>query len=76
MVLAPQSKHHAPQIEILNTINQWSFYQIFNFKPPCTNVKPLLMTSWRRFCPFAFSDMSVMPYSPGTCPLVARVSAS
>jgi len=43
-VVSPQTKTSSPQIEIWNTINQWSFFQFLNFNPHCTNVKPLY---WR-----------------------------
>ena len=39
MGLAHETKHQTPQIEIWNIINQWSFHQIFNVKPPGTNAK-------------------------------------
>jgi len=37
----PQTKFQAhPQIEILNTINQWIFSNFHNVKPSCTKGKP------------------------------------
>jgi len=47
---SPPNKLHAPQIELCNTVNQWSFCQILECQAPCTNVKTLLKTFWRRFC--------------------------
>ena len=44
VVLSPQTKLQAPQIEIWNTINQCNFYQISMSSPPCTNVKPPAQT--------------------------------
>jgi len=38
--LAPKQSTEPPQIEISNTINQWSINQIFNVKPHCNNAKP------------------------------------
>ena len=43
--LAPQTEYQAPQMEIWNTINHWSFYQI-------SISSPLVKTFWRRFCIF------------------------
>ena len=36
----PKRSAKHSQIKICNTINQWSFYQFFNVKPPYTNAKP------------------------------------
>jgi len=38
--LAPLIKLQAPQMETWNTINQWSFVNFWNVKPPCTKEKP------------------------------------
>ena len=35
----PKQGTKPPQIEIWHTLNQWRLYQIFNIKPPRTNVK-------------------------------------
>jgi len=34
------AKLSSSKLKYLNTINQWSFYQYFNVKTPCTNVRP------------------------------------
>ena len=47
--LSPQTKLPAPQIQIWNIINQWSFCHFQNVKSRCTNVKPLY---WRLAGPF------------------------
>ena len=54
----PKQSAKSPLVEIWNTINHWSFYQIFNIKPtrhkrkapPHECKAPLLKTSWRRYC--------------------------
>ena len=48
-VVIPPNKAPAPQIEIWNTISQWSFVNFQNVKPRSTNVKPL---DWRLSGPF------------------------
>jgi len=42
--LASQTKLQDPQIETWNTMNQWSFRQFLNVKPPRTNAKPPAIT--------------------------------
>jgi len=54
----PQSRRHgghfgglAPQTELWNTINRWSFYQISECQAPLNKRKAsLVKTFWRRFC--------------------------
>ena len=54
----PHTKLQAPQIEIWNTINQYSFYQIFRMSSPLNKRKsPLLKTFWRWFS-FERADFS------------------
>jgi len=38
-VLAPKQSSKPPEIEIQNTLNQWSFCQILECQAPYTNVK-------------------------------------
>jgi len=40
VILAPQTKLQALQIETWNTINQWRFCQYLECQVPCTNAKP------------------------------------
>jgi len=40
--LAPETKLQAPQNEIWNTTNQWSFCRILDCQAPCINVKPAI----------------------------------
>ena len=69
--LSPQTKLQAPQIEIWNTVNQWSFFQFLECQVPCTNAKPLY---WKRFgdgsASNAFHGIS-FPMTP--CFIVARI---
>ena len=48
--VSPTKQSSKPtQIEIWNTINQWSFIKFSNVKPPCTDVTPPLKSFWRWF---------------------------
>jgi len=55
--LSPPNKVPSPQIEIWNTINHWSFYQMWISSlsrhkrkgPPQERKAPRVKTSWRRF---------------------------
>jgi len=47
--LAPQTILQAPQLKYETLYIGGVFVKFWNVKPPCTNVKPLLKTFWRRF---------------------------
>jgi len=54
--LGPPNEAPIPQIEIWNTINQWSFIKFSECQAPLHKRKvPLLKTIWRRFCAWSWS---------------------